>query len=79
MDCHKTNNSCTFDIPVPQCFSTPMFVKEKRLLGAGPSNPPNDVLKSLSLPMMGHLHPETLKVCIGLNEIEINLDSSITL
>lgn len=62
MACHKAEKSCEFDVPVPQCFSTPMFVKEKRLLGAGPSNPPTDVLKALSLPMMGHLHPETLKV-----------------
>lgn len=62
MACHKAEKSSEFDVAVPQCFSTPMFVKEKRLLGAGPSNPPNDVLKALSSPMMGHLHPETLKV-----------------
>lgn len=46
----------------PQCLREKMFVKEKRLLGAGPSNPPEAVLKSLSNPMMGHLHPETLQV-----------------
>lgn len=72
MACQRSTNSCVADIPVPQCFSTPMFVKEKRLLGAGPSNPPNDVLKALSLPMMGHLHPETLKVCNEhISQIEI--------
>lgn len=49
-------------ITKPNCFSQPMFVKEKRLLGAGPSNPRDNVLKALSRPMMGHLHPETLKV-----------------
>lgn len=68
MACQRADGSCTvtIDVPVPQCFATPIFVKEKRLLGAGPSNPPNDVLKALSLPMMGHLHPETLKVRIYL-------------
>lgn len=63
MACLKAEKSlCEYDISVPQCFSSPMFVKEKRLLGAGPSNPPNNVLKALSKPMMGHLHPEILKV-----------------
>lgn len=64
MACSRGANSssCDYDVPVPEFFSTPMIVKEKRLLGAGPSNPPNDVLRALSLPMMGHLHPETLKV-----------------
>lgn len=41
-----------------------MIVKEKRLLGAGPSNPPKSVLSALSGPMMGHLHPETLQVSV---------------
>lgn len=60
---HGANSSsCDFDVPVPEWCSTPIHVKEKRLLGAGPSNPPNDVLRVLSSPMMGHLHPETLKV-----------------
>lgn len=63
MACHKTEKlSCDFDIPVPECLSTPMFVKEKRLLGAGPANLPDNVRKALSMPIMGHLHPETLKV-----------------
>lgn len=63
MACHKVEkSSCDYDIPVPDCFSTPMFVKQKRLLGAGPSNMPDNVQKALSMPMMGHLHPETLKV-----------------
>ncbi|XP_031620508.1 serine--pyruvate aminotransferase, mitochondrial [Contarinia nasturtii] len=63
MACKKAaKSSCEFDIPVPVSLMQPMFVKEKRLLGAGPSNPPSDVLKALSLPMMGHLHPETLKI-----------------
>lgn len=59
---NAAKSSCELDVPVPASLSQSMFVKEKRLLGAGPSNPPSDVLKALSLPMMGHLHPETLKV-----------------
>lgn len=63
MACHRENISvCEYEIPPPQSLQTPMFVKEKRLLGAGPSNPPNTVLSALSKPMMGHLHPETVKV-----------------
>lgn len=64
MACSRGANlsACEYDVPVPECFSTPIFVKQKRLLGAGPSNPPDNVLRALSLPMMGHLHPETLKI-----------------
>lgn len=46
----------------PKCFANEMYVKEKRLLGPGPSNPSDSVLRALSRPMMGHLHPETLQV-----------------
>lgn len=49
-------------IPKPECLSRPMEVKEKRLLGAGPSNPSGNVLHALSRPMMGHMHPEIFKV-----------------
>lgn len=50
-------------VPKPECFAKEMYVKEKRLLGPGPSNPSDHVLRALSRPMMGHLHPETLQVC----------------
>lgn len=70
MACHRSG-SCDVEIPVPECLSSAMFVKNKRLLGAGPSNPPDGVLRALSLPMMGHLHPETLKVTINLHIIDI--------
>lgn len=65
MACHlkKTNSSKDFEIAPPECLLKPMFVRDKRLLGAGPSNPPAAVLNALSMPVMGHLHPETLQVC----------------
>lgn len=65
MACHlkKTNSTTDFEIAPPECLSKPMFVRDKRLLGAGPSNPPAQVLNALCLPVMGHLHPETLQVC----------------
>lgn len=53
-----------YNVPVPDVMFKSMFVREKRLLGAGPSNPPDTVRSALSLPMMGHLHPETLQVNI---------------
>lgn len=66
--CNKEQNkSNDLSVPVPDVLLKPMFVREKRLLGAGPSNPPNNVLSALSLPMMGHLHPETLQVCDNSN------------
>lgn len=53
-----------YNVPVPDVMLQSMFVREKRLLGAGPSNPPDTVRSALSLPMMGHLHPETLQVTL---------------
>lgn len=64
MACHRPSNSKSeLDVLPPECLAKPMFVRDKRLLGAGPSNPPGTVLIALSSPMMGHLHPETLQVC----------------
>lgn len=61
MACSKHKDRA-LEVAAPACLTRPMFVREKRLLGAGPSNPPNAVLNALSQPMMGHLHPETLQV-----------------
>lgn len=61
--CNKFRSSSgDYTVPVPDVMLKSMFVREKRLLGAGPSNPPDRVRNALSLPMMGHLHPETLQV-----------------
>lgn len=62
MACKKVQSASGCDVPVPGAMLKPMFVREKRLLGAGPSNTPSAVRAALSLPMMGHLHPETLQV-----------------
>lgn len=61
MACSANKINGQIDIPKPKSLAGPLKVKEKRLMGAGPSNPPNNILQSLSRPMMGHLHPETLQ------------------
>ncbi|XP_072036587.1 alanine--glyoxylate aminotransferase-like [Amphiura filiformis] len=40
----------------------PMNVPRKLLLGPGPSNAPPRILAASALPLLGHLHPEFLKV-----------------
>lgn len=63
--CDKVQSaSDDYDVAVPDVMLKSMFVREKRLLGAGPSNLPDTVRSALSLPVMGHLHPETLQVDI---------------
>ena len=46
----------------PEVLKTPMSIPEKTLLGPGPSNVPERVLKAMALPTIGHLHPEFTKV-----------------
>ena len=46
----------------PEVLKTPMSIPEKTLLGPGPSNVPDRVLKAMALPTIGHLHPEFTKV-----------------
>lgn len=58
----KGNVAIDIEIEKPASLAGPLRVREKRLLGAGPSNPPETVLRALGRPMMGHLHPETLQV-----------------
>lgn len=63
MSCPRKNADQKVEpVPKPKCFEEPLYVKEKRLLGAGPSNASEEILKAVSRPVMGHLHPETLKV-----------------
>lgn len=50
------------DISPPNALFQPIKVPSKILMGPGPSNPSQRILDSLSLPMLGHLHPETLKI-----------------
>lgn len=50
------------DVSKPDVFRAPLEVVEKTMTGAGPSNYHDRVRKAMSLPVLGHLHPETLKI-----------------
>ncbi len=50
------------DVEPPQSLSTPLQVPEKLLMGAGPSNASERVLRAGALPLVGHLHAEFVKV-----------------
>lgn len=52
----------TVDVEAPECLAQPMQVPAKLLMGAGPSNASDAVLKTASLPLLGHLHTEFVKV-----------------
>lgn len=49
-------------IAAPSCLQSPLSIPDKTLLGPGPSNVPERVLKAIALPTVGHLHPEFCKV-----------------
>lgn len=53
---------------VPVVFKDPLNVVEKTMTGAGPSNYHDHVRNAMSLPIMGHLHPETLKIMDDVKE-----------
>ena len=46
----------------PENLKGPLTIPEKTLLGPGPSNVPDRILKAMALPTIGHLHPEFCKV-----------------
>lgn len=48
--------------PVSDEFSQPMKVPKRLLLGPGPSNLSERVIKAISNPLLGHMHLETFKV-----------------
>lgn len=50
------------DYAPPQCLAKPIEVPSKLLMGAGPSNAADIVLKAGSLPLLGHLHVEFIKI-----------------
>ncbi|XP_046650671.1 alanine--glyoxylate aminotransferase-like [Daphnia pulicaria] len=50
------------DYQPPQCLSRPIEVPSKLLMGAGPSNAAENVLKAGSLPLLGHLHTEFTQI-----------------
>lgn len=51
-------------VPKPESLKRPMHIREKQLMGPGPSNPSETVYNALSRPMMGHMHTETFKVSV---------------
>lgn len=55
-------------VSIPEAYKTPLNVVEKKMTGAGPSNYHPRVKNSMSLPIMGHLHPETLKIMDDIKE-----------
>ena len=46
----------------PESLKGALTIPEKTLLGPGPSNVPERILKAMALPTIGHLHPEFCKV-----------------
>eukprot|EP00057_Strongylocentrotus_purpuratus_P024240 XP_011678714.1 PREDICTED: serine--pyruvate aminotransferase, mitochondrial isoform X2 [Strongylocentrotus purpuratus] len=46
----------------PKELLLPMIVPQKLLMGPGPSNVPPRILAAGALPILGHMHPETLKI-----------------
>lgn len=49
-------------ISPPVSLKKPLVVPEKLMMGPGPSNYSQRVRDAMSKPILGHLHPETLKV-----------------
>lgn len=50
------------DFEMSESLKKPLFVPEKLLMGPGPSNSHPLVLTALSLPVLGHMHPELFQV-----------------
>lgn len=45
----------------PEVLKKPLDVPQKLMMGAGPSNYSQRVMNAMARPVLGHLHPETLK------------------
>ncbi|XP_034248092.1 serine--pyruvate aminotransferase, mitochondrial-like [Thrips palmi] len=52
----------TEDVCAPASLAEPLRVPHKSLMGAGPSNAPPRVMHAGSLPLLGHMYPETFQV-----------------
>ncbi|KAI6243006.1 Alanine--glyoxylate aminotransferase [Aphelenchoides fujianensis] len=55
-------------VPAPLQLLEPPKIPEKRLFGPGPSNLRDEIKNALVQPMLGHLHPEFLKVMDDVRE-----------
>lgn len=56
------------DYQPPNSLTTPLVVPNKIMMGPGPSNASERVLQSMALPILGHLHPETLRIMDEIKE-----------
>ena len=59
------------DYEPPQCLAKPLDVPSKLLMGAGPSNAAENVLRAGALPLLGHLHTEFVQVLIPFNSYNV--------
>ncbi|XP_055587586.1 alanine--glyoxylate aminotransferase [Uranotaenia lowii] len=57
-----------YKVSAPTVLREPLVVPDKLLMGPGPSNAPQRVLDAMSKPILGHLHPETLKIMDDIKE-----------
>lgn len=64
----KVQSKMVLEISKPDVFNAPLKVIEKTMTGAGPSNYHDRIRKSMSLPVLGHLHTETLKIMDDIKE-----------
>lgn len=56
------------DYQVPQSLSSPLSVPNKIMMGPGPSNASERVLRAMALPILGHMHPETFRIMDEIKE-----------
>lgn len=66
-DSQETCTSKSFAMDKPAISTAPLSVPQKLLMGPGPSTPHPRVLSAISLPLVGHMHPETLS---AMNDIK---------
>lgn len=55
-------------VPPPDSLKSPLVVPTKTMMGPGPSNLSERVRTALSNPILGHLHPECLKIMDDIKE-----------
>ncbi|CAJ0565683.1 unnamed protein product, partial [Mesorhabditis spiculigera] len=54
--------------PVPKCLLEPMDIPKRELFGPGPSNMGSNIQESASRSLLGHLHPEFVKIMADARE-----------
>ena len=62
LDAEKNAKAVPLIVTPPESLKGALTIPEKTLLGPGPSNVPERILKAMALPTIGHLHPEFCKV-----------------